>query len=49
MRYRVIRQHDAMQCGAACLLTVCHFYGRHDISLEQMAEMCGVDKTGVSL
>lgn len=49
MRFRVIRQHDSMQCGAACLLTICHFHGRHDLSLEQMANMCGVDKTGVSL
>lgn len=49
MRFRVIMQHDAMQCGAACLLTVCQFYGRRNISLERMAELCAVDRTGVSI
>ncbi|MGP1592551.1 MAG: cysteine peptidase family C39 domain-containing protein [Prevotella multiformis] len=22
-----IKQHDAMQCGAACLAMLCHLYG----------------------
>lgn len=49
MKYRVIMQHDSMQCGAACLLSVCHFYGRSGMSLEQMTEMCGVGRDGVSI
>ena len=49
MKYRIIMQHDSMQCGAACLLSICHFYGRRGMSLEQMAEMCGVGRDGVSI
>ena len=26
--FPVIRQHDSMQCGLACLSTICQFYGK---------------------
>ena len=26
-----IKQHDAMQCGAACLVILCHFYGKKNL------------------
>ena len=42
------RQRDSMQCGAACLTTVCRYYGL-DISLEDISEMCPATTEGVSL
>lgn len=49
MRFKVTRQHDAMQCGAACLHSILRHYGRRDLSLEEVTSMCGVSRTGVSL
>ena len=31
-KYPVIRQHSQMDCGAACLSTICKFYGK-DVSI----------------
>lgn len=49
MRFKVTRQHDAMQCGAACLHSILRHYGRRDLSLEEVTALCGVSRTGVSL
>lgn len=47
-RLRLIRQHDSMQCGAACLAMICHYYGK-SLSLEETEAYCPVNKRGVSL
>lgn len=47
-RMRVVRQHDSMQCGAACLATVCTYYGK-DMTLEEAELYCHCGKRGVSL
>ena len=47
-KFHVIRQHDSMQCGAACLTMICHHYGK-SLSLEEVEEFCPVGKRGVSL
>ncbi len=43
-----IRQHDAMQCGVACLGMVCEYYGK-EYSLMQLERVCAMTKRGVSL
>lgn len=41
-------QHDAMQCGIACLQMVCKYYGK-EYSLAQLSELCFATNEGVSL
>ncbi|MCM1313666.1 MAG: peptidase domain-containing ABC transporter [Roseburia sp.] len=43
-----IRQHDSMQCGTACLLMVCHYYGKK-YSFTYMSEYLFSSSEGVSL
>ncbi|MFC2665539.1 MAG: cysteine peptidase family C39 domain-containing protein, partial [Prevotella histicola] len=43
-----IKQHDAMQCGAACLAMLCHFYGKK-YSLQQISKGLESSKGGVSM
>lgn len=41
-------QHDAMQCGVACLQMICRYYGR-EYTLDELSELCFVTHQGVSL
>lgn len=43
-----IKQHDAMQCGIACLAMVCLHYGKR-YSLEALSRYCCATTEGVSL
>ncbi len=43
-----IRQHDAMQCGAACLNMVCRYYGV-SYSFDALSEICCPANDGISL
>lgn len=43
-----IKQHDAMQCGAACLVMLCHFYGKK-YSLQQISKSLESSEGGVSM
>lgn len=47
-RFHSILQHDAMQCGTACLTMVCNHYGL-SYSMEEISEMCPATAEGVSL
>lgn len=47
-RFPLIRQHDSMQCGVACLAMVCSHYGR-EYSLETLSRYCTPTAEGVSL
>ena len=47
-RFPVIRQHDAMQCGIACLAMICRFYGK-EYSLDSISKICHATTEGVSL
>ena len=47
-QFRTVRQHDAMQCGAACLTAVCRFHGGNQ-SLEEVSALCHPSTEGVSL
>lgn len=42
------RQHDAMQCGVACLQMVCRYHGR-DVPLSDLGQICCPTNEGVSL
>jgi NHLM bacteriocin system ABC transporter peptidase/ATP-binding protein len=42
-----ILQMDAAECGAACLVSVAAFHGKH-IALEEARRMCGVSRDGTS-
>ncbi len=41
-------QHDAMDCGPACLRMVAQHYGRH-YTLESLRQKCHISREGVSL
>lgn len=41
-------QHDAMQCGIACLQMVCKYYGK-EYTLIQLSDICFATNEGVSL
>lgn len=47
-KFPIIRQLDAMDCGAACLAMVCAYHGE-DRSLAELREVTFVDRDGVSL
>lgn len=42
------KQHDSMQCGIACLLMICKFYGKK-YSYEYISKFCCATNEGVSL
>lgn len=47
-KLKLIRQHDSMQCGGACLAMVSSYYGK-SVSLESVSELCHSTAEGVSL
>ena len=47
-QFRCVRQHDAMQCGIACLAMVCRHYGRR-MSIAAIAQICHATNEGLSM
>ena len=47
-RFHFIKQHDAMQCGIACLAMICRYYGKNYL-LATLSEICHATNEGVSL
>ncbi|MDD4384144.1 MAG: peptidase domain-containing ABC transporter [Bacteroidales bacterium] len=47
-KFKAFRQHDSMDCGAACVKIIAKHYGK-DFSLDSLREKCYVTKDGVSL
>lgn len=47
-RFPFRHQHDAMQCGVACLQMVCEWYGL-ELSFSEMERLCSSTAEGVSL
>ena len=43
-----VKQHDAMQCGIACLQMICKFYGK-DYYPETLSHYCFATTEGVSM
>ena len=46
-RYRMVRQHDGSDCGAACLATIFAYYGLK-LSVAIIREMAGTDTEGTN-
>lgn len=47
-KFPFYKQHDAMQCGIACLAMICKHYGR-EFSIEALSRYCFATTEGVSL
>ncbi|MPW27326.1 peptide cleavage/export ABC transporter [Alkalibaculum sp. M08DMB] len=47
-KYACVKQHDASDCGAACLATICLHYGL-DLSITKLRDMVGTDIKGTNL
>lgn len=48
MKFYFYKQHDSMQCGAACLAMICAYY-KKKYPIEQIAQLCRVASSGVSV
>ena len=48
MKFKLIRQLETMQCGAACLAMICTALGM-PVSLRRADRLCGASKQGVSM
>ena len=46
--FPLVRQHDIMQCGVACLTMICRHFGL-DLGLEDVAKHCFATKRGTTL
>ncbi len=47
-KFKLIRQHDAMECGVASLAMICAYYGKN-IPLYELSKICLPTQEGVSL
>ena len=47
-RFPFVRQIDEIDCGAACIAMLCHFFG-HNISMTAIRSAVGTDVTGTTL
>lgn len=47
-RYPYFQQQSASDCGAACLVMVSHYWGKH-FSVNRLREIANVDRNGASL
>ena len=48
VKYPVIRQHSQMDCGAACLSTICKYFGK-DVSINTTRDIVKVRQEGASM
>ncbi|MDE5844570.1 MAG: peptidase domain-containing ABC transporter [Muribaculaceae bacterium] len=48
LKFNIIRQKDAMQCGVACLAMICRHFGA-DYSLDFLGRYCHATTEGVSM
>ncbi len=48
MGFKFIRQLDSMQCGVACMVMICEFYG-YKYSIESLEQYCTPSSEGVSI
>lgn len=48
MRFKIIKQKDSMQCGIACLSSICLYYGKK-YSLAFLEKLCHSTSEGISL
>jgi len=48
VKYPHVQQHDSSDCGAACIASVCYFYGR-EINIMKLREILGTDISGTTI
>ena len=48
MKYPHTQQHDSSDCAAACVASVCSFYGR-EITIVKLRELLGTDMAGTTV
>ena len=48
MKYPHVQQHDSSDCAAACVASVCSFYGR-EITIVKLRELLGTDMAGTTV
>ena len=48
MKVKFCAQRDMMDCGAACLQSICRYYGKI-IDLQHIRELCHITRNGVSM
>jgi len=48
MKFPHVRQHDSSDCAAACVASVCSFYGR-EITIVKLRELLGTDMAGTTV
>lgn len=48
MRLKYHPQRDMMDCGAACLQSICKYYGKN-VDLQYIRELCHITRNGVSM
>ncbi|HAU85928.1 MAG TPA: ABC transporter ATP-binding protein, partial [Lachnospiraceae bacterium] len=46
--FKVVHQHDSMQCGIACLQMICNCFGR-EYSSDSLSKLCFATTEGVSM
>lgn len=47
-KFKCVKQHETIDCGAAVLATICLHYGLEK-SLSKVRDMCGTDLKGTNL
>jgi len=48
VKYPHIKQHDSSDCGAACIASICSYYGR-EITIMKLRELLGTDISGTTI
>ncbi len=48
MKVKFCAQRDMMDCGAACLRSICRSYGK-EVGLQQIRDLCHITRNGVSM
>lgn len=48
MKYLCVKQYDEMDCGAACLATICK-QNSYKIGITKIREIAGTDKGGTNV
>lgn len=48
MKIPVVEQHDSSDCGVACVVSICSFYGK-DVTISELRRIMGTDAFGTSI
>lgn len=48
MKIPVVEQHDSSDCGVACAVSICSFYGM-EVTISKLRDIMGTDAYGTSI